>query len=244
MATVRLLPFAVADGAHNMAADEALLESAAAGVASLRTYAWSEPTVSLGYFQPAALRLADPLLAGLPFVRRPSGGATLVHHHEITYALALPAGPPWQARGQSWLCRMHAVITEALASLGADVRALVCGEERKLGEVLCFLHQTPGDLLLAGRKVVGSAQRRQRGALLQHGSVLLAQSPHTPALPGLRELTGVEPGPGRVAAAVLDAFRRNTGWRMEPGEWTPEERRRIEELAVGKYTQDTWNHKR
>ena len=63
MPTIRLLPLEIADGPSNMAADEMLLESAAQGVASLRFYGWSEATVSLGYFQPAAARLADPLLA-------------------------------------------------------------------------------------------------------------------------------------------------------------------------------------
>src|SRR5262249_13270053 len=88
--TCRLLPYTVADGQTNVATDEALLESALAGVATLRFYGWSEPTLSLGYFQSHTIRLADPLLAELPFVRRPSGGDTLVQHHELTYALALP----------------------------------------------------------------------------------------------------------------------------------------------------------
>ena len=91
MSVVRLLPFAEAGGAHNMAADETLLEAAGAGQASLRFYGWSAPTVSLGYFQPHNVHISDPLLANLPYVRRPTGGATLVHHHEMTYALALPA---------------------------------------------------------------------------------------------------------------------------------------------------------
>src|SRR5205085_11240257 len=79
----RLLPYAVADGPHNMAADEVLLEAAFAGVASLRFYGWTTATVSLGYFQPERVRLDDGRLAGLPFVRRPSRGGTLVHHHEV-----------------------------------------------------------------------------------------------------------------------------------------------------------------
>jgi lipoate-protein ligase A len=244
MTTLRLLPFTTADGPHNMAADEALLESAAAGVASLRFYAWSKPMLSLGYFQAAALRLSDPLLAGLPFVRRPSGGGALVHDREITYALALPAGPPWQVKGESWLCRMHGVITAALAALGASARSVGCGEERKLGELLCFQHQTPADLLISGRKIVGSAQRRQRGALMQHGSILLARSPHTPGLPGLRELAGVEISPENLAAAVCDDFQRETGWDVAPGDRTTAERQRVEELAAGKYDQDSWNRKR
>src|SRR5437588_9911435 len=96
IARCRLLPYAVADGAHNMAADEVLLEGASAGVASLRFYGWSEPTLSLGYFQSAAVRRTDPRLAALPYVRRPTGGMTLVHHHELTSALALPARSPWE----------------------------------------------------------------------------------------------------------------------------------------------------
>src|SRR5262245_26530345 len=97
LSTIRLLPYAIADGPHNMAADETLLEGAGRGVASLRFYGWSEATLSLGYFQPARRRFDAERLASLPFVRRPSGGDALVHHHELTCALALPAGRPWQA---------------------------------------------------------------------------------------------------------------------------------------------------
>src|SRR5262245_36618496 len=100
-----------------MAADEALLETALAGRASLRFYGWDRATVSLGYFQPERLRHEDPRLVSLPSVRRPSGGAMLVHHHEVTYVLTLPPGPLWQTghAAQDWLRRMHEVIAAALA---------------------------------------------------------------------------------------------------------------------------------
>src|SRR5689334_22732481 len=104
METVRLFRFALADGPTNMAVDETLLEAAAAGTASLRFYGWSAATLSLGYFQ----RAADRLVA-LPWVRRPSGGGAIVHHLEVTYCLALPAGRPWQS-GESWLPRVHTLI--------------------------------------------------------------------------------------------------------------------------------------
>jgi lipoate-protein ligase A len=79
---LRLLPFAAADGATNMARDEAMLESASArGVASLRFYTWTEPTLSLGYFQPRAPKDDVPNLARLAWVRRSTGGAGIVHHH-------------------------------------------------------------------------------------------------------------------------------------------------------------------
>src|SRR5438132_7833883 len=140
---LRVLPFTIADGPHNMAADEVLLESAVAGTGSLRFYGWATATLSLGYFQPHGLRKSDDRLAKLPLVRRPTGGGALVHHHELTYALALPANllssPPLRGgecsnrgipprsggllskqRQQSWLCRMHTIIARALSSLGVS----------------------------------------------------------------------------------------------------------------------------
>src|SRR4051812_20081770 len=126
----RLLPFHVADGPWQMAADEALLESAGRGVASLRFYGWPTATLSLGYFQPEAVRRADPRLRELPWVRRPSGGSALVHHHEVPYALALPPGAPWQGRASCAVCA-HAVIRDALAGLGIATRLAEAEEERK-----------------------------------------------------------------------------------------------------------------
>ncbi len=240
----RLLPYQVADGAWNMAADEALLEAAVAGVASLRFYGWAQPTLSLGYFQAEASSRAFSHLSELSWVRRPSGGAALVHHHEVTYALALPSGPPWQKHGESWLRRMHAILTDALAVLGVSACSRGDDEENKLGEVLCFLHHTPGDLLIDEAKVVGSAQRRQRGALLQHGGILRAASPFTPLLPGILELTGLTISPESLRAAVTEQFAQRTGWHLPPDDWSPAERRRIESLIAGKYTQPSWNQKR
>jgi lipoate-protein ligase A len=239
----RLLPYAVADGPTNMTADETLLHSALSGTASLRFYGWTEPTVSLGYFQAERLRRDDPLLAGLPFVRRPTGGDTLVHHHELTYALALPPGSAWQG-GEPWLPRLHAVIADALAGQGVAVRLCEAAEQQHHDGPLCFRHFTTGDLLLGDAKVVGSAQRRQRGALLQHGAILLAQSPHTPLLPGIRELTERNLTVAETCAAVQAALVRRTGWVLETGDWTADERRQQEGLVAGKYTQDSWNGKR
>jgi lipoate-protein ligase A len=244
MSVIRLLPYAEADGATNMAADETLVRSAAAGVASLRFYGWTPATLSLGYFQSSAVRLADPLLLRLPFVRRPSGGATLVHHHEITYALALPPGSPCQG-SESWLLRMHRIITAALAELGLAGKVAFFGATPiKHGEVLCFQQYTQGDVLCGGAKVVGSAQRKYRQALMQHGSILLAQSAHTPALPGIRELTGVTLAPAALRDAVQRALVGATGWRVEEMDWTDLEKQSAAELAAEKYATSAWNEKR
>jgi lipoyl(octanoyl) transferase len=214
------------------------------GVASFRLYGWSQPTLSLGYFQPHEECRADLLLRQLAWVRRPTGGEALVHHHEVTYSLALPAEMPWQRHGQSWLRRMHDIVTEALRALGAAVHPCGEEEEKRLGEVLCFLHHTPGDLLGGESKVVGSAQRKQRGALLQHGSILLAVSPFTPCLPGLCDLTGLAISTEALCVAVIEQLTCGTNWALEPGEWSDAERQRIDELRNRKYTRDEWNRKR
>ncbi len=241
--TCRLLPYIRAEGPHQMAADEVLLETAATGVASLRFYGWSPATLSLGYFQAERLRQTDVHLAALPYVRRPSGGATLVHEHEVTYALGLPAGPPWQT-GEPWLRRMHALIAEALRSLGVVARLHEVPAEEPNPFVLCFQHFTPGDLLLGSAKIVGSAQRRQRRALLQHGAILLAASPSTPILPGIRELTGQALTAAEICPSVQQAFVRQTGWHLVEAEWTATEQQRLQKLVTSKYTQDSWNRKR
>jgi lipoate-protein ligase A len=241
MSALRLLPYRAAAGAWNMAADGALLAAADAGAAALRFYGWLAPTLSLGYFQPHAPARAFPGLGGLDWVRRPTGGAALVHHHEVTYALALPAGREWQPPGRACLCHFHQRIVDALAGLG--VSATLSQGEEKRGEVLCFLHHTPGDVLIGGHKVVGSAQRKTRGALLQHGGILLAQSEHTPQLPGIAELSGRPLTAEQVQEAVVARLREDF-WDLEPGDWSAVDEDRIRQALDSWYTSPEWNERR
>ncbi len=223
----------------NMALDESLLRSALErGVASLRFYTWTEPTLSLGYFQHFAER--KPL--DVAWVRRPTGGDAIMHHHEITYSLALPSGAPWHT-SESWICRMHHAVANALQSFGIAAHTVVCGEEQRLGPMLCFQHQTPGDLLIAGHKVAGSAQRRPHGAMLQHGSILLKQSEHAP-VPGIAELSGVHVDGVTLKKAILQALKEDTGWAFEPDEWTQTEREAAGQFEREKYSSPAWNEKR
>ena len=238
--TCRVLPYAVADGPMNMAADEVLLHSALTAGPALRCYGWEPATLSLGYFQPAGVRLRDPRLATLPWVRRPSGGATLVHHHELTYCLAVP---PALLGGEPWMPRMHRIVMRVLAALGGVVEA-VGGEKQVHGDVLCFQQYTPGDLLCRGKKIGGSAQRKHHQALMQHGSILLAQSEYTPELPGIRELTGVAIAPADLEAALYWAFEELTGWRLWQADWSVAEREAVAALVREKYAAQAWNERR
>jgi lipoate-protein ligase A len=194
-----------ATGAWNMGVDEHLLEQAAdEGVAALRFYQWNEPTLSLGYFQNYAERQQHVASRGAAVVRRLSGGGALVHDRELTYSLALPAGHELARRPQQLYAEVHAALIEALAARGvparlqADAADLSTTEPAAAEPFLCFARRTDADLVLrsptaeAGSvKIVGSAQRRRRGAVLQHGAVLLDASSTAPELPGLAQAAGV-----------------------------------------------------
>lgn len=244
--TIRLLPIADADGPTNMARDEALLVTAADhGVASLRFYTWSEPTLTLGYFQPAASRTENAALAMLPWLRRATGGAAIVHHHELTYALALPASRVYQPPGESWICRIHHMFQAILREHGLIAHGVVCGEEAKLGDVLCFLHQTPADLTINGSKVAGSAQRKLRGALLQHGSLLLARSTSAPDLPGINDAAGRELfTPKSLADLISQRFVSETGWVSDSTQWRDDEHANTQRILKEKYGSVEWNERR
>src|SRR6516225_3068398 len=108
---------------------------------------------------------------------------------------------------------MHGIIVTVLLGFGIPCRWHEGGKHTQ-GPVLCFLDRTSSDVVLGEAKIVGSAQRRRRGALLQHGATLLGQSPHTPELPGIRELTGVEIEPKSFIGAVKAAFTNHTGWNL------------------------------
>lgn len=241
---IRLLPFADADGPTNMALDEAMLETACDhGIASLRFYTWSEPTVTLGYFQPSEGR-ERPNLAGLAWVRRSTGGAAIVHHHELTYSFALPSGAEWKSP-EPWICRFHRLVRAALAERGVKSRLVICGEEQKLGDVVCFLHHTPGDLAIDGAKVAGSAQRKLRGALLQHGSLLLRRSEFAPELPGIGDFAGTDLfTPQELADELTARFALEAGVSVDPGDWTAAELERTQQVKQEKYANPEWNGRR
>jgi lipoyl(octanoyl) transferase len=139
---------------------------------------------------------------------------------------------------------MHHVIAEALKSFGVAADPVVCGREKKLGDVLCFEHQTAGDLLSGPTKVVGSAQRKSHGALLQHGGILLATSEHTPELPGLQERNGVMIPPRLLAENLATRLAKSENWTLTPSDWTDEEHVARARLYDEKYNHPTWNEKR
>ena len=219
--TWRLLISPPLGGPENMALDEALMARARrTGETVLRVYGWSIPTLSLGRNQRARGLYREDLLAerGIGVVRRPTGGRALLHHREVTYSVTAPSSAegPLLAEYE----RINALLTRALGALGAPV---VSAEPRARSAAPnaapCFAEPARGELILDGRKLVGSAQWRDRGALLQHGSILLEddqssipalmrdpiEPPTRPAT--LRDALGLAPVMAEVGDALSDAVR-------------------------------------
>jgi len=211
-----VLPYEQADGPANMALDEALLDIVAGGdrPAYLRIYGWTVPTLSLGYFQRLADARSDPRWSDVALVRRLTGGGSIWHHHEVTYALVVPGAHPLAHPSTMLYRAVHLAIADTLASFG--VHAGRRGDigfhtlDKRDRPLLCFTDPNPEDIVTRGIKIVGSAQRRRAGAILQHGSVMLAHSWHTPELPGVCDVADVHAEPrewsGRLLARIPEAL--------------------------------------
>ena len=203
-----------------MAVDAALLERAhSTGECVMRIYEWSRPTLSLGRNQIGRghYDLGRAHAAGVDIVRRPTGGRAVLHHQELTYSITAPAHALGTHR-ESY-ARINQLLLAALRTLG--VEAAIAGKGGRApgpGLAPCFDLPGEGELTAGGRKLVGSAQWRDAGALLQHGSILveddqalataLLRAPAAPPPPAasLRALLGRAPAAADLAAAVWGAI--------------------------------------
>ncbi len=224
----QVLRSAPASGSRNMAVDAALLEHARTSSDGVwRCYAWQRPTVSFGRHEVTRGRFDARSIAraGVDAVRRPTGGRALLHAREVTYSVTLPlaASIPWKVAYGA----VNAVLLEVLRSLGVD--ATIVDHEsapfvRPDGPV-CFDAPAPGEIVVGGAKLVGSAVWRDRGAFLQHGSILLhddqsmladascATLPIPPAAASLATCCAEVPSWSDVANALEAVLRRRCAVR-------------------------------
>jgi lipoate-protein ligase A len=241
-----------------MAADEALvMEAAARGAATLRFYQWSQPTLSLGYFQSYEDRGRHAASQECAVVRRQTGGGAILHDRELTYSLALPATHPLARNSQQLYTAVHDAFISALNPLIATkkstwtIRRL--REPSKLSPLqepfLCFARRACGDVVLVGNngnesKLLGSAQRRHRGAILQHGSLLLETSRFAPELAGWLNLTGASIS---IQALISSLTVPIAGALLMCPIFEPfpfELQSNAEELANSKYGGSAWTKRR
>ncbi|MCP4544044.1 MAG: lipoate--protein ligase family protein [Chloroflexi bacterium] len=262
IATWRLLRSTLADGATNMAVDEAILRAVAAGQSppTLRFYAWEPPCLSLGRTQKASDVDLDALRAtGFDVVRRATGGKAILHVDELTYSVVAPQDEPRVLGSiiESYR-RLSAGLVRGLERLGvpnlvADQRA----GNRLLKGPVCFEVPSDYEITVGGRKLVGSAQMRSQGVVLQHGTLplcgdiaricpLLVAQPNTDRVRA-RAAT-IEEAMGRpvpwdeAAEALATGFAEALNLRMEPGSLTNEEQAWVKELRAEKYAAKEWTN--
>ena len=220
----RLLFAAPRSGAENMARDMALQARAArTGETVFSVYSWSRPTLSFGRNQPASgLYDLDRIsVAGIDVVRRPTGGRAILHNREVTYSVTAPVEDAAPLR--ETYSRINRILQNGLSRLGVAVVEAKSSERAAVPSVRpCFETPAEGELVARGSKLVGSAQYRDEGALLQHGSILVnddqsslpdfaarlsAESESVPTPATLHALLGRSPDPAEVAEAMFDAVR-------------------------------------
>lgn len=246
----RLLLDGPAAGPWNMGVDEALLVRAQAAaahtphpgpVATLRLYRWQGPWLSLGYGQRLDEERREACeAAGVGVVQRATGGLAVLHGADLTYSVTAPADllPPGLQGSYGLvadaLCRAFARLGVALERLSRPARPQARGFD-------CFAVPAQDELLAGGRKLVGSAQRRAGGAVLQHGSIRLAPDPPTAACAAglvarqatsLAEL-GVEPDGPALVEALVGGFSQVLGERPEAGALDSAERERAAQRGAG-----------
>ncbi len=253
----RLLVSAPADGATNMAMDEALLLRARrTGETLYRVYSWTPATVSLGRNQ-SARGCYDLDLArarGIEFVRRPTGGRAILHHREITYSIAGPVATFGSLR-ESYRA-INRLLLEVLRTLGVDAQEAEPPSRSPFpGLAPCFEAPVAGELVAAGRKLVGSAQMREGNVFLQHGSILIDDDQHllaellnsgdrpSPAAT-LRALTGRAVTVEEFAVALRQALTARQRGALHPSDFEESLLEEVQSLVRTRYAVADWTWRR
>lgn len=251
----RLILDEAANGAQNMAADEALLlthtnEATRVSQGTLRFYSWNPACLSLGRFQNWNEISGDA--PAFDMVRRPTGGRAVWHQHEITYCAVfseecLPRSATSVAGAYAWLSRGFVA---GLQSLGVAAN-LAQGDVGRVQTPNCFASATRADFVVDHRKLLGAAQCRQQGVVLQHGSLLLDidESAWRNSVGATRDVTslrtlGVEASRAEIIAALCAGCEGELNIALAPGDWSEAEQRSMHCLRTQKYECASWNRER
>lgn len=276
MTTWRCIDTGVNDGAWNMAVDEAILIAHSEGVVppTIRFYGWNPATLSIGYFQKARREVALERVAerGLGFVRRATGGRAVLHDREVTYSVIVSEDYPGMP---STVTESYRVISAGLLEgfreleMQAEMVPLESEEEKakyaSMGSAACFDSPSNYELVVEGRKVAGSAQTRQKGVILQHGSILLDLDAdllfdllHFPSdrvrermkrgffekAVAINQLRSDPINYEKAVDAFTIGFAKGMNIQLTPGELTPRELEMARELVTSRYGRQEWNFKK
>ncbi|WP_457982211.1 lipoate--protein ligase family protein [Bacillus paralicheniformis] len=264
------------DPAFNMALDEALLywHSENKIPPTIRFYGWNPPTLSVGYFQniEKEINLDAVKKHGLGFVRRPTGGRGVLHDQELTYSVIVSEEHPEMPKTVTEAYRVISEgILEGFRELGLDAYFAIPRTEKEKQSLknprssVCFDAPSWYELVVEGRKVAGSAQTRQKGVILQHGSILLdldedklfdlfiykndrlrerMQRNFKQKAVAINELAKEKITIEEASKAFKKGFEKGLNIHLEPYELTDEETEFVADLARTKYAADEWNYRR
>lgn len=241
----RLLDSGPGPGPGNLALDDAILQCVKErrSPPTLRFYSWATPTLSLGYAQEPERDVdADTCRdLGVTVLRRASGGRAVLHDRELTYSVAVPSGSaPFGGGLEAAYCAVAAGLVAGLRLLGVDASPArgASRQARARGRHPgCFAVAARHEIAVGERKLVGSAQRREEGAFLQHGSILIethgdrlgrllraagAPPPETEMV-GLADLLDPCPAPAQIIRALVAGCAEAWGARFVEGHPSREE---------------------
>lgn len=260
----------------NMALDEALLDWHSQGQIPpiIRFYGWNPSTLSIGYFQKAAKEINMEAVKkhNLGFVRRPTGGRGVLHEHELTYSVIVSEEHPDMPKTVTEAYRVISQgILKGFHQLGMEAYFAVprTAEERESlknpRSAVCFDAPSWYELVVEGRKVAGSAQTRQKGVILQHGSILLdldedklfslfnypservkerMQRAFKNKAVAINEISEKKISLEEAKIAFKKGFEEGLNIILEPYELTEEQLQYVDDLARNRYESDEWNYKR
>lgn len=267
----RWIPYQVGSAAENMAIDEAILIHHQQGKVppTIRFYGWEPAACSIGYFQKIRkeLDIEEITNQGFSYVRRITGGRTVFHDQELTYSLIVSEQHPLYSLSvtKSYL-QISRGLLAGFAELGME--AAIAQPLRNRGRIessACFDTASDYEIEILGKKVVGSAQTRQRGVLLQHGSILVDIDPdrffrllHFPTeavrnrmkrlfvrkAGAINQLATTKKSLSEVIEAFYQGFQKGMEISLIKGELTPEEQELAKQLKTEKYETDEWNFQR
>ncbi|MGY4690260.1 lipoate--protein ligase family protein [Salibacterium sp. K-3] len=262
--------------AYNMAMDEMLLQWHSEGNIPpvVRFYGWNPATLSIGYFQKVHkdINLEAVQQHGLGFVRRPTGGRGVLHDKELTYSVIVSEDHPEMP---ATVTEAYRVISEGILEgfrnlgLSADFSIPRTKEEEEAlkhpRSAVCFDAPSWYELVVEGRKIAGSAQTRQKGVILQHGSILLdldedklfdlfqypservrerMQKGFKKKAAAINELTDAPITMESVSKAFHEGFAEGLNVNWKPYILSTEEDAAVRKLAEEKYDTEAWNYRR
>jgi lipoate-protein ligase A len=262
--------------AFNMALDECLLnwQSEKKMLPTVRFYEWEVPTLSIGYFQRVEkeINMEEVSKRGFGFVRRPTGGRSVLHDKELTYSVIVSEDHPDMPKTVTEAYRVISEgILEGFKSLGLDAYFAVPKTKEEREDLrnprssVCFDAPSWYEIVVEGRKIAGSAQTRQKGVILQHGSIPLEidldtlydlflfpnekikermKKMFSSKAVAINELTDRTFTIEELTEAFKIGFEKGLNIELVPYELTKEQLAEVQALAKEKYESDEWNYKK